>query len=76
MTADPSLAAVYQLEAERLRPSRDEKPSDPMRELIALLDRLLTNPGPPDPAPVLPPVPPDRPETPTTTPTKETTSHE
>ena len=65
MIADPSMAAVYQLEAERLRPSRDEKPSDPMRELIALLDRLLTNPGPPDPSrPVLPPVPPDRPETP------------
>ena len=60
MIADPSLVAVYQLEAERLRPSRDEKPADPMRELIALLDRLLTHPGPPDPAPVLPPVPPDR----------------
>ncbi|MFB4280814.1 hypothetical protein ACBJ59_36380 [Nonomuraea sp. MTCD27] len=40
------------LEAERLRPERALLPGrvrGPMGELIALLDRLLSDPGPPDP---------------------------
>lgn len=42
---------VRRLEAERLRPERPLLPSrvrGPMGELIALLDRLLSEPGPPD----------------------------
>ncbi|HEY9372563.1 hypothetical protein [Streptomyces sp.] len=48
---------VRRLEAERLRPEKPLLParvSGPMGELIALLDRLLTNPGPPDPPPPVP----------------------
>jgi hypothetical protein len=40
------------LEAERLRPEKPLLPSrvrGPIGELIALLDQLLANPGPPDP---------------------------
>jgi hypothetical protein len=51
---DPTQVAVYRLEAERLRPTRDETPTDPWMALI----HLLANPGPPDP--VLPPGPADR----------------
>jgi hypothetical protein len=45
MTADPIEPALHRLEAERLRPTRDETPADPWMELI----HLLANPGPPDP---------------------------
>jgi hypothetical protein len=60
VTADPTTSALHRLEAERLRPTpsrdepvrpirnRDETPADPWQELIAALDRLLTDPGPPD----------------------------
>ncbi|MER7361870.1 hypothetical protein [Nonomuraea wenchangensis] len=54
MTDDPTTPALYALEAERLRPTRDETPANPMRELIALLDRMLTDPGPPDLFPLPP----------------------
>ncbi|MFC4006566.1 hypothetical protein ACFOY2_04995 [Nonomuraea purpurea] len=38
------------LDAERLRPERPLPPArGPMWELIELLDRLLSDPGPPDP---------------------------
>lgn len=57
MTADPTMTALRSLEAERLRPTRDETPPNPMRELIALLDQMLTNPGPPDPPPHNPHLP-------------------
>ena len=68
MTADPSAAPRDELAtrsrllaAERLRP--EPPPPDYMRELIALLDQLLTYPGPPDRArSALPPGPPDRQE--------------
>lgn len=49
---DPTQAALYRLEAERLRPSRDETPADPWRDLIRLLDELLSDPPPPDSRPV------------------------
>lgn len=63
MTADPTASVVNRLEAERLGGSRDEKPADHMRDLIALLDQLLTHPGPPDRVRSgLPPGPPDRQE--------------
>lgn len=45
---DPTASALLSLEAERLRTTRDEKPADPLRELIGALDRLLTAPGPTD----------------------------
>ena len=46
----PDLAARLEaLEAERLRPSRDETPSNPLRELIALLHQALTDPPLPVP---------------------------
>ncbi|WP_433520092.1 hypothetical protein ACQP2T_63870 (plasmid) [Nonomuraea sp. CA-143628] len=45
---DPTVDGLRRLEAERLRSTRDEKPADPWRELIGALDRLLTDPGPPD----------------------------
>lgn len=58
MTADPIEPALHRLEAERLRPTRDETSADP---LVALI-HLLANPGPPDPRPaVLPPGLPDHP---------------
>ncbi|GAA2861276.1 hypothetical protein [Nonomuraea rubra] len=54
----PDLAArVEALEAERLHPSRDEVLANPLRDLIGLLDRLLSDPPPADPVPG----PPDRP---------------
>jgi hypothetical protein len=48
---DPTQAALHRLEAERLRPSRDETPADPWRDLIRLLDELLSDPPPPDSRP-------------------------
>lgn len=53
MTADPTTAAVHQLEAERLRHSPDERCgstpwSKDLRRLIATLAGLLANPGPAD----------------------------
>lgn len=48
---DPTQTALYRLEAERLRPSRDETPADPWRDLIRLLDELLSDPPPPDSRP-------------------------
>jgi hypothetical protein len=56
VTADPIEPALHRLEAERLRPTRDETPADPWMALI----HLLANPGPPDRRPaVLPPGLPD-----------------
>jgi hypothetical protein len=45
---DPPEVLVDQLEAERIRGSRDETPANPLRDLIAALDWMLRNPGPPD----------------------------
>jgi hypothetical protein len=45
---DPTELLVDQLEAERIRGSRDETPANPLRDLIAALDRMLRSPGPPD----------------------------
>jgi hypothetical protein len=75
-TADPTTAALHRLEAERLRPTRnrDETPADPWQELIATLDRLLTDPGPPDRVTALLSPGPPRPTKITTPTPKETPS--
>ena len=52
VTGDSTEALLLRLEAERLTPSRDETPADPLRDLIAVLDRLLSDPPPPDSRPV------------------------